>query len=44
MNCLKCNFTLERVRRKKYQKLLFPSSRRYVCYSCNRMHLKLNLL
>ena len=43
MNCVKCNFTLERVRRKKYQRILLPNSKRYVCYSCNKIHLKLGL-
>ena len=43
MHCVKCNFELERVRRKKYQRLLFPSSKRYVCYGCNKTHIKLNL-
>ena len=44
MNCSTCNFELERVKRKKYQRILFPNSRRYFCSGCNKKHLKFNLL
>jgi uncharacterized protein with PIN domain len=43
MNCPKCNFGLERIKRKKYQKILFTDSKRYICYSCNKSFFRTNL-
>ena len=44
MNCPTCNFELERIRRKKYQKILFAESKRYACYKCNKSIFKANIL
>jgi len=43
MNCPTCNLGLERIRRKKYQKMVFKASKRYICYSCNKRFLKTNI-
>jgi len=44
MNCSTCNTELERIKRKKYQKILLTDSKRYFCYNCKKKIFKANLL